>query len=126
MKRFVISALAAAAAAALISIVARAAGLPACDPDNGGLKLPDGFCATVVADDVGHARHLVVAPNGDAFVAVGNSRLVRGGVVALRDTDGDGKFDKGEKFGDNGGNGIALRNGYLYLATTTSVPRDKK
>ena len=30
-----------------------------CDPDNGGLKLPQGFCALVVADNLGAARHLV-------------------------------------------------------------------
>src|SRR5258707_12450373 len=32
--------------------------------DDSGLKLPPGFCATVFADGVGHARHLAVAPNG--------------------------------------------------------------
>jgi glucose/arabinose dehydrogenase len=123
MKRFMSFGLATIGAAALVSILGRAAALPACDPDNDGLKLPDGFCATLVADDLGRARHVTIAPNGDAFVSVGNSRLVRGGIVALRDTDGDGKFDKGEQFGDNGGTGIALRNGYLYLATNTSVLR---
>src|SRR5207237_5421174 len=44
--------------------------LPACDPGNAGLTLPEGFCAVVVADQVGTARHLVVAPNGDLFVAI--------------------------------------------------------
>ncbi|HZI74336.1 MAG TPA: hypothetical protein VFD73_09995, partial [Gemmatimonadales bacterium] len=28
-----------------------------CAPDNGGLVLPQGFCATVFADSLGHARH---------------------------------------------------------------------
>src|SRR2546430_8229246 len=32
-----------------------------CDPDNGGITLPDGFCAVVLADQVGRARHLAVA-----------------------------------------------------------------
>ena len=36
----------------------------ACPTDNGGITLPRGFCATVFADNIGHARHLVVAPNG--------------------------------------------------------------
>src|SRR5258708_19870233 len=35
----------------------------ACPHDDSGLKLPPGFCATVFADGVAHARHLVVAPN---------------------------------------------------------------
>lgn len=41
-----------------------------CVPDDDGLDLPDDFCVTVVADDVGPARHLAVAPNGDLFVAL--------------------------------------------------------
>ncbi len=32
-----------------------------CDADNGGIVLDEGFCAMVVADDLGEARHLVVS-----------------------------------------------------------------
>jgi hypothetical protein len=39
-----------------------------CPNDDSGLKLPAGFCATVFADGIGHARHLVVAPNGVLYV----------------------------------------------------------
>ena len=35
------------------------------DEDNGGLFLPDGFGALVVADSVGPSRHLAVNDNGD-------------------------------------------------------------
>src|SRR2546428_10880077 len=70
----------------------------ACDPDNGGITLPAGFCAAVVADNLGPARHLVAAPNGDVFVSVNNARRGQpGGVLALRDTDGDGKFGKRDR-----------------------------
>src|SRR5260370_22798294 len=34
----------------------------ACPNDDSGLQLPAGFCATVFADDIGHARHMVAAP----------------------------------------------------------------
>ena len=44
--------------------------LPACDADSGGISLPAGFCAVVVADQVGAPRHLAIAPNGDVFVAL--------------------------------------------------------
>src|SRR5437868_8860265 len=77
----------------------------ACDPDNGGITLPEGFCALVVANDVGTARHIAVARNGDIFVAT-QSRGGRGtpqtggGVVALHDSKGDGKFDQREQIGD--------------------------
>lgn len=93
---------------------------PACDSDNGGLKLPPGFCAQVVANDLGAARHAVVAPNGDLYVA-----LMNGGVAALHSTRADGKFDVTKNFGKGSTTGIALRNGYLYIAHPTTVERYK-
>lgn len=93
-----------------------------CAPDNGGLTLPDGFCAVVVADSIGRARHLAVRDNGDVYVML--SRWVDGaGIVALRDTTGDGRADVVERFGDLSGTGIGLRNGYLYAASDTAVYR---
>ena len=38
-----------------------------CVGDNAGLTLPAGICATVFADSIGLARHVVVAPNGDVY-----------------------------------------------------------
>src|SRR6185436_7087426 len=103
----------------------------ACDTDNGGLTLPTGFCAGVIADNLGTARNLVVAPNGDIFVSVRSGPSVQGQppqpgfILGLRDTDGDGKIDLQEKFGTQGATGIRLRNGYLYYATPTSIERFK-
>src|SRR5256886_6408194 len=92
----------------------------ACDADNGGITLPAGFCAVVVADQVGAPRHLAVAQNGDLFVAL-QSRP--GGVLALRDTTGDGKADVQQTFGSEGGTGIALGKGALYFGTAFTVYR---
>lgn len=64
---------------------------PVCATDNAGITVPDGFCVVVVADGLGRARHLAVASNGDVLVAVPGRDS--GGVVLLRDTDGDGKAD---------------------------------
>ena len=93
--------------------------------DNGGITLPAGFCALVAADGLGAARHIVVAPNGDVYVALQSGRTSPGGVVALRYTKGDGHFDMKETFGDGSSTGIGLRNGYLYVAKTHSVERYK-
>ena len=101
----------------------RSAALPTCDPGNAGLTLPEGFCAVVVADQVGTARHLAVAPNGDLFVAIAGGRSGSGGVLALRDTSGDGKADVRQTFGDQGGTGIALGKGALYASTSSTVYR---
>ena len=91
--------------------------------ENAGLKLPPGFCATVFADSINGARHLVVAPNGDVLVAVGASRTRPGGVVTLRDTTRDGKADVVTRFGSAGGTSLALRGTDLYFATGSSVLR---
>lgn len=97
-----------------------------CDPDNGGITLPDGFCALVVADDLGPARHLTVAANGDVYVATLGGRGAQAPpLVALRDANGDGKFEQTERFGESGATGIAIRNGYVYVGTPTSVVRYK-
>ena len=88
------------AAAMLIAVafVSQLSAAPVCDADNGGITLPPGFCALVVADDLGTARHLAVATNGDLYVAL-QDQGAKGGVVALRDTNGDGKFEMKEHFG---------------------------
>jgi glucose/arabinose dehydrogenase len=125
MKRLTFATAAAAAIAAVAAMNVGAAGLPACDPDNGGLKLPQGFCALVAADDVGAARHMLAMPNGDLYVATQGSQGHPAGVVGLRDANGDGKFEVTERFGDKSTTGIAFRNGYIYIATISSVERFK-
>src|ERR1017187_5674217 len=78
-----------------------------CPDDDSGLKLPAGFCATVFADGIGHARHMVVAPSGVVYVNTwsgmyyGNDTPHAGGfLVALQDKSGRGKADAIERFGD--------------------------
>ena len=99
---------------------------PECAADNGGITLPDGFCAVVVADGVGAVRHMAIAPNGDIFAARMRGRRnpdAPAGVLALRDTDGDGQADQQVTIGDKNGTGIALRDGYLYLGPDDGVVR---
>ena len=105
---------------ALLAPVTAFAQRPSCAPDDGGLALPEGFCALKVADHLGSVRHLVVAANGDLLVAVDGGG---GGVVLLRDTDGDGHADLQRHFGPGGGSGIALGGGYLYFSTSSKVVR---
>ena len=119
MRRLAQSLLAAGVLAASLH-----AATPTCDADNGGITLPAGFCALVAADGLGTARHLVVAPNGDVYVAL-QGQGEQGGVMALRDTNGDGRFEVKEHFGDASTTGIALRNGYLYVANPNTVVRYK-
>jgi glucose/arabinose dehydrogenase len=97
--------------------------LPTPDPDNGGLTLPQGFSAVVVADSVGKARHIAINENGDIYVALRSSEDGKG-IVALRDTNGDGKADVTERFGiAEEGTGIRIHDNHLYFSTTTEVYR---
>jgi glucose/arabinose dehydrogenase len=123
MTRFAMHAAVVCVAALIPSFAAAQRTRPTCDADNGGITLPRGFCALVVADGLGPARHLTVAPNGDLFVAIRNTREAKGGIVALRDTTGDGRMDVRERFGDNGGSGVALRGSDLFFATDDAVLR---
>ncbi|MBO0734512.1 MAG: c-type cytochrome, partial [Methylocapsa sp.] len=78
-------------------------------------------------DNIGHARHMAVAPNGVVYVNTwsgryyGNEKPPPGGfLVALQDTKGNGHADVIKRFGESfenggsGGTGIALYNGALY------------
>src|SRR5579863_8319574 len=66
----------------------------ACAGSDGGILLPPGFCATVFADNLGHARHLVVAGDGVVYVNTWSGVYYRtkppagGFVIALKDTKG--------------------------------------
>jgi glucose/arabinose dehydrogenase len=93
-----------------------------CDDNNGGLTLPSGFCAAVVHDGVGRARHIAVAPNGNVYVAL-REPSGGGSIVALRDSDNDGRLDEEQRFGTTGGTGIAVHDGWLYFAPNTAVTR---
>ncbi|MGH8275018.1 MAG: PQQ-dependent sugar dehydrogenase [Gammaproteobacteria bacterium] len=76
------------------------------------------------AKNVGPLRHLTVAGNGTVYAAL-SSRHKGGGIVTLRDTNGDGHADSTHYFGDVSGTGIALYDDYLYFAETTSILRFK-
>lgn len=103
--------------------------IPSTDPDNGGLILPKGFGALVVADSVGPARHLAVNTNGDIYIKL---RIDTGdkGNMALRDIDGDGKADIFKRFGDYPNDGrfateMKIHNDYLYYSSELVVYRQK-
>lgn len=105
--------------------------LPKPDPDDGGLTLPPGFHALVVADNLvvnrktgasaERLRGIAVAPNGDIY-----AKTKFGGIFALRDTNGDGRVDEIKEFGPgDGGTHIAFHDGWLYHSSRTAVYRYK-
>ena len=110
-----------------------------CAGDNAGLTLSPGFCATLFADHLGHARHLAVTGDGSVYVNTWSGeyytyghvdKLPAGGfLVALRDTRGSGHADLIKRFGDGvtqgsaGGTGIALYHDALYAEVNDRIVR---
>lgn len=92
-----------------------------CAPDNAGLTLPAGFCATVFADSLRAPRHLAVAANGDVFVAL--LRDSNASAVVLRDSDGDGRADMRVPFGRGAASGIAITPQHVFVALHDGVVR---
>ncbi len=108
----------------------------ACPGDAVGITLPRGFCATMFADNIGHARQIVVAPNGVVYVNTWSGQYYKNGtpsadgfIVALKDSKGDGHADMVARFGETaangsrGGTGIALYKGALYAETNDRIIR---
>jgi len=108
----------------------------ACPNDDSGLTLPAGFCATVFADGIGHARHMVAAPSGVLYVNTWSGRYygndtphASGFLVALQDKSGAGKADVIERFGETvqsggaGGTGIGLYKGSIYAEINDRIVR---
>jgi glucose/arabinose dehydrogenase/mono/diheme cytochrome c family protein len=115
---------------------AKAAKSASCAHDDSGLKLPAGFCATIFAEGIGHARHLVVAPSGVVYVNTWSGdyydfgKVHEGGfLVALQDKTGAGKADVIARFGETvqtggaGGVGIGLYKGSIYAEINDRIVR---
>ena len=107
-----------------------------CPNDDNGLTLPAGFCATVFADGIGHARDMVVSPSGVVYVNTwsgryyGNDTPHAGGfLVALQDKSGSGRADVTERFGEtvqsggHGGTGIGMYEGSLFAEINDRIVR---
>jgi glucose/arabinose dehydrogenase len=107
-----------------------------CPGNNAGITLPSGFCATVFADNLGHVRHMAVAPNGVLYVNTWSGRFYHfdtppagGFLIALKDTNGTGRADVIKRFGAGvpqgsaGGTGIAYYNGAIYAEQNDKIIR---
>ena len=94
----------------------------ATEPD--GLVLPPGFHATVVAEALGHIRHMAIRDNGDIYVSTSHARNQPStGIIALR-LGPDHLPKQTEHFSTvDGGTGIRIYKGALYAVSNTGVYR---
>jgi glucose/arabinose dehydrogenase len=114
-RRFVV-ALSAAALVAGFTVLAQQPARPL-----GALVVPAGFKFEVFAENVGNARMMALGPQGTVFVG----SQYAGNVYAVVDRDGDHKADRVVTIatGLRQPNGVAMRNGALYVATTSQILR---
>jgi glucose/arabinose dehydrogenase len=96
--------------------------MAAADADNAGLKLPAGFGALVVADNLGRARHLAITPQGDIYIKLSVLKAGKG-IIILHDANGDGKADLQTGFSNYPGTGLLIKNNYLYASSNEAVFR---
>jgi len=87
----------------------------------GKIKLPPGFKISVFAEGVKNARSLCYSPGGTLYVGTRDE----GNVYALRDTNGDMVADMQYTLasGLQMPNGVAFRNGSLYVAEVSRILR---
>jgi len=85
------------------------------------IKLPSGFEISIYADNVPNARSMTLSPNGTLFVGTRNA----GNVYAILDKDQDNIADEVITIarGLNMPNGVAFRDGALYLAEVNRILR---
>lgn len=89
----------------------------------GEIKVPDGFKAEIYADELGRGRHLASRDNGDIYLRLEYPES-SGSMVAMRDSNQDGKVDELVTFENiEGGTGIKVHKGYLYFSTDTQIFR---
>ncbi|MBA9078095.1 glucose/arabinose dehydrogenase [Rufibacter quisquiliarum] len=94
---------------------------PAQDPDLSKISLPDGFEISYFAQKVENARSMVLGPDGTLYVGSRD----KGNVYALPDKNKDGRADEVITIatGLKMPNGVALRNGALYVAEISRISR---
>ena len=97
-----------------------------CSSDSANLpidlvNLPDGFEINIYAENVNNARSMVLSPNGTLFVGTRQT----GNVYAIPDTNRDYKADEVIVIARNLNmpNGVAFRNGSLYVAELNRILR---
>ena len=94
---------------------------PPSDPRLTRIELPEGFHIRIYAEGITGARSMSLSPNGTLFVGTRPS----GRVYALRDEDGDHKAERVIVLarGLNNPNGVAFKNGDLYVAEINRILR---
>jgi glucose/arabinose dehydrogenase/cytochrome c5 len=100
----------------------------------GGLSLSPGFCASVIADNLGHVRHMAQGPDGTIYANTWsgmyfpNAPAPQGGFLVAIKPRGDGqaetaRFGQSAADGVAGGSGVAVYKGHVYAEVNDKIVR---
>jgi glucose/arabinose dehydrogenase len=89
--------------------------------DNAGLKLPDGFKATLFANGIGSARHIAITSNGVLFAKLMYPNKGGNSIIRMEDKNNDGIADQVSGWGKYGGTGIFVKGKNLYATSDNDV-----
>jgi glucose/arabinose dehydrogenase/cytochrome c5 len=101
---------------------------------SGGLSLSPGFCASVIADNLGHLRHMAQGPDGTIYANTWsgmyfpNAPAPPGGFLVAIKPKGDGqaevaRFGQTAADGVAGGSGVAVYKGHVYAEVNDKIVR---
>jgi len=91
-------------------------------PESAGLTVPSGFESSIVADNLGSARHIAITSEGNIYVKLNKAKNGKG-ILYLHQADGQATVVNG--FGDYAGTGMYIKDGYLYASSNEDVYRYK-
>ncbi len=100
----------------------------------GGLSLSPGFCASIIADNLGHVRHMAQGPDGTIYANTWsgmyfpNAPAPAGGFLVAIKPKGDGhaevaRFGPTPADGAAGGSGVAVYKGHVYAEVNDKIVR---
>jgi glucose/arabinose dehydrogenase/cytochrome c5 len=100
----------------------------------GGLSLSPGFCASIIADNLGHVRHMAQGPDGTIYANTWsgmyfpNAPPPAGGFLVAIKPKGDGqaevaRFGQTPADGVAGGSGVAVYKGHVYAEVNDKIVR---
>lgn len=121
-RQFFLTVMAVASAALLSGHISLAANASAKEVNAKQLNILQGFSISVFATGINDARMMAMTPRGDIIVSTPDTSKLR---LVMSDADGDGKSD-GVKILFDGlkrPHGVALHDGWLYVAETDAVGR---
>ncbi|HEY4029784.1 MAG TPA: c-type cytochrome [Caulobacteraceae bacterium] len=101
---------------------------------NGGLSLSPGFCASIIADNLGHVRHMALGPDGVIYANTWSGQYYvnqpppPGGFLVAIKPKGDGqaeiaRFGQTPSDGVAGGTGVQVYKGHVYAEVNDKIVR---